>query len=175
MAEPFLECGLYTQWESIWENYFFFYVINNQLKLASELENEVCVNFLSQCWDCIWPRAVQALPLLPQSLWVHMCMGLVMFRRLPSFFGALHPLWLLQSFHLLFHKVLWALKGKISWIYPMYNWVFRGFSLHSVKLWVSLFVPIYCRKELLWWWLSQTLICGYSRMLFYSSVPLVEQ
>jgi hypothetical protein len=37
-------------------------------------------------------------------------------------------------------------------------------SLHIIWLWVSIFIPIYCRRKLLWWWLSKTLIYEYSRM-----------
>lgn len=50
--------------------------------------------------------------------------------------------------------------------------------LHMVQLWVFVFVPIHCRRELLWWWLSKTLVCECSRMLlgvFYCYIPLAEQ
>ncbi|KAL6034723.1 hypothetical protein STEG23_001702, partial [Scotinomys teguina] len=43
-----------------------------------------------------------------------------------------------------------------------------SYSLYIVQLWVSAFVPIYCRKKLLRRGLSKALIYGYSRS-FYSS------
>lgn len=42
--------------------------------------------------------------MLPQSLLVHNCVGPVLSRR-SCFLGALHPLWILQSLHLLFCRV----------------------------------------------------------------------
>lgn len=41
-----------------------------------------------------------------------------------------------------------------------------SYSLHHVWLWESAFVPVCCRRELLWWCLSKALIYGYSRMSF---------
>lgn len=36
------------------------------------------------------------------------------------------------------------------------------FSLYNVWLCVSIFVPVYCRKKLFWWWLNKLLIYEYS-------------
>lgn len=40
----------------------------------------------------------------------------------------------------------------------------RSFTLHIVWLWISVFLPICCRRKLLWWWLSKALTNEYSRM-----------
>ena len=76
-----------------------------------------------------------------------MCIGPAVFRR-PCFLGLLHPLWHLQSFHLLFHRVPSGLVGGFVEDTP-----FRiGFSkiaqfLHIVCLWVCLFVPVYNKQK----------------------------
>lgn len=77
------------------------------------------------------------------SLWVYVCVIPAVFRR-PCFLGL---------FSILRRSLFKTDCSKVS---P---------SLHIVQLWVSVFVPIYCRRGLLCRWLSETLICKYSRML----------
>jgi hypothetical protein len=45
-------------------------------------------------------------------------------------------------------------------------------SLYIVWLWVSVFVPIYCGRKLLWWLLSKRLIYEYRRMSWGASLLL---
>ena len=49
--------------------------------------------------------------------WVHMCMD--SFDLEHCFLGVLCPLWLLQSFPLLFYRVLRALRGGVWWRHPV--------------------------------------------------------
>lgn len=47
-------------------------------------------------------------------------------------------------------------------------------SLALVEMWVSILLPIYCRRKQLWWWVSKILIHGYSWTtlgVFSSYVP----
>lgn len=37
-------------------------------------------------------------------------------------------------------------------------------SLHIIQFWVSLSIPTYCKKRLLWWGIKETLICEHRRM-----------
>lgn len=94
-----------------------------------------------------------------------MCIKAVVYRR-PCFLGILHPFWFLWSFCLL-------RKDQFSLILDMRNLMETShLGLHvpsaltrcisSVVL--SVFAPMYCRREHLWWWLGKALISEYSRM-----------
>lgn len=39
-------------------------------------------------------------------------------------------------------------------------------SLHIMQVWVTVLITIYCKKELLWWEVSNVLIYGYNNTLF---------
>lgn len=45
--------------------------------------------------------------------------------------GVLHPLWLLDSFCLLFHRAHYAPKGELGWIHTFLGYVFPGLSLSA--------------------------------------------
>lgn len=106
-----------------------------------------CVHFPSSYWDVIRPRPVWVPHMLPYSVWVHMCTGPAVFRR-PRFFGVLHPLWLLKSFHPSsslegFPEPQWrGFDGDI----PFRTSVPLSLSL-CIQLHCSVFGPIYCRRE----------------------------
>ena len=51
-----------------------------------------------------------------QALWFHMCTSPAVSRR-HYFFGVIHPLWFLQSFHI-FITEPWALTGGLWWNAP---------------------------------------------------------
>lgn len=55
------------------------------------VKDGACVHFPSQHWDPIWFRPVQALNMILESPWLHMCISPVLYRR--------------QIFCLLFYKV----------------------------------------------------------------------
>lgn len=44
---------------------------------------------------------------------------------------------------------------------------------YTVWLWISVFLSICIRTKLLWWWLSKTLTCDYSRMLLKAILLLL--
>lgn len=84
----------------------------------------------------------------------------------PWFLDVLHPLWLLHSFCLVFDSFPEPWVNGFDGDTP-----FRAncskvwsHSLHNFWQWVSVFVPICCKRKLLWWWLSKVLIYEYSRM-----------
>lgn len=53
----------------------FSFVSSGQLEIASWLGIGACLHFPSQGWEPLWLRPVQALSLLPQSLWIHFCIS----------------------------------------------------------------------------------------------------
>ena len=78
--EPALKSGLFAQWDSIGENYFFLWS-GYQLETASVLEMGACVHLAFHHWtDAVWFRPMQALCMLPQSL-VYVCVSPAVFRR----------------------------------------------------------------------------------------------
>lgn len=97
----------YIHSEILLEKTKFFLVSIYQLGLGME----TCVHFSSQPWDPICLSPVEALGMLPQSLWVHMCVSLVMLGS--CFFRVFHPHWHLHSFCCLFRIASWALGGGI--------------------------------------------------------------
>ena len=142
---PALNCGLYTQWDSTGENSFFLW---EQLPVGDSF------------WVCEGRLLVSVSPLstgtssgldlcmLPQSLWVHMCISGYK-TLLPCW---LSPLWLLESSHLFFPRVSWALRERVWWRHSIYGWVFRYFlSAHHL---VVAFCSHLLREKRLWWWLD---------------------
>lgn len=96
------------------------------------------------------------------SLCVHQSCYFAAFRR--PLLDVFYTLWLWQSFCLF----LWSspdlsekkIDGDI-----LFRTEYSEVS-HSTPifwLWFSMFVPIYWRSRLLWWYLSKALICDYSR------------
>lgn len=87
------------------------------------------------------------------------------FRR-SCFHGVFYHLWILQSFHLLPHKVPWALREEYWWSNHFWDWVFQVLSLSAHCPSVGLYI---CSRLLhgkllcLWWWLGEKLINTYSR------------
>lgn len=115
----------------------------------------------------IWLEPVQVLWVLAQSLWVCMYIRPVVSGRycLNCLLGIIHYLWLLKSFCFLFHIDFWALSGGFDEDILFWTKCSKvSHSLHIVQLWVFMLVPIYCKKELLWWELRKTLICGHGSL-----------
>lgn len=93
------------------------------------------------------------------SFWVSMCFTLVDSFRGPCFLGVLQPFQLFYSFVLLFYGAPWPLREGIWSTHLCPNVPMKVFrSLLNVWLWVSISVPICCRRKLL--------IYEYSRMSF---------
>lgn len=124
--------GLYTQWElEILEKTNFLFASSYQLELAFGLGMWAWVHFPFQHWDPIRPRPVQIICIPSQPLWAYMFTSPAIFRR-PCFLRVLHPLWLLKSFHFLFHRVPWTLRGGIWWKHS-FHLVFQGFPLCTLS------------------------------------------
>lgn len=73
------------------------------------------------------------------SLCEFMCASVLMV-QMALFPWVLHPLWLLHSLCLVFHGLLWALRGGIGRGYPVLYWVFQRLSLSAWCLTVGLCV-----------------------------------
>ena len=73
------------------------------------------------------------------------------FRR-PCFLGVIYPFWLLPSSVGFPEPCGEGLDGDIPF---RAEWPKVFDSLHNVWLWVSVFVPICCWRELFWWWLTK--------------------
>lgn len=43
--------------------------------------------------------------------------------------------------------------------------IWKSLTLHIIWLCVSVFVPIYCRRKHVWWWMNKTSINKYNRLL----------
>lgn len=70
------------------------------------------------------------------------------------FFKVIYHFWLLKSSHLLFcRKAPLPLNLELGWDV--------SFRTKYVQLWISVLIPIYCKK-LSWWGLSLVLIHGYN-------------
>lgn len=81
----FFQCALYAQWDFFKNQNKFFFESLYQLKIASELQKEVCVCFHSQHWSHIWLCSVQVQYMFPTFLWVHVCVTPVVYGK-PCFF-----------------------------------------------------------------------------------------
>lgn len=82
---------------------------------------------LSQCWDHIWFRPVQALFRLPQSLLVHMCIR----RLLPHLEGLSLVSFIPVGSHSLSAEFLESRGGKIWWTHPIQDWEFQDLLLSA--------------------------------------------
>lgn len=157
---PALKCCFYTKWDSVGEKYFFYC---EPLSVGDSLwiRGGTCAHFSPQHWDFIHLRSMQALNAATVSVnsYVH-----VVSRR-PCSFAVIHPCWLLQFFYLLFYTVPWTYGEGFNGDIPFRTECFKtSRSLYIVQLWLKVFVPIYCRRRLLSWWLSKSVIYEYSRM-----------
>lgn len=81
------------------------------------------------------------------NLWVHMCVSPVGSVR-HCFLAGIHKLWLLKSFSLLVYLDHWALREEFD---DLGLNAPKSLTLHSVHFWVTVLVPIWCKKKLLWW------------------------
>lgn len=100
--------------------------------------------------------------ILPQSLWVHVCIVLAVM-TMPCFLGALFSILCDSDNHFassskVFPELWWErINGDIPFRMECY-------TLHIIRLWVSVFVLIYCRRKLLWCYLRETLVYEKSRI-----------
>lgn len=146
----------------------FSFVSSYQLEIASRLGMVVFANFPSQYWNPICPRPVHALCTMSPPLWVHTCIVLLCPEGLVS----------LMSFPTLVLSIILPPAPQGSLIpegKDLRLSVPRPLTL--CILWVSVLVLTYCRRKLLWWWLSKMLIYEYSRMQLesiYSCFHLTE-
>jgi hypothetical protein len=124
--------------------------------------------------------------MLPQSLWIYMCITFAVFGRSCFLVSSVHS----DTFYLLLHRFPWHLREGIWWRHTVDDWVFQGPSLyaHCPIVGLLFFLPIYCKRKLLWWWLSKTLIyecrrlslaaslffCSFSRTVVYSFIFLAK-
>ena len=161
-----LKCDLYSQWDTMVENKFFL-LSSYQLDSFFVRDGDPAHCPLVQYWELIWLSCVQSLCLLPQSLWVHMCVSLQCLEGIASFVSSILP-----GFCSLFASSSSGLPKPLGkWFdedLPLrseYSTICH--SLHIAQLWVSVFIPIYCRRKHLWWWLSRTLIYGPSKLLLW--------
>lgn len=79
----------------------------------------------------------------------------------PCSLGVPHPLWLLRSFCLLFHRVPWGVD--LREMSPLRLNAPRSLTLCTF-LSCGSWCFVYCRREFLCWWLSKALISEHSRM-----------
>lgn len=153
-----------------WASSLFFCVVCtcSETSFASDYQLEIYSFWIRDGDLCALPLSVlgshrtypmQVLCILPQSVWVHMCISPAMSRR-HGFLGIFHPHWLLQYF-LLLNPEGERFDGDI----PLGLCSKVSHSLHIVQLWLSVFVPINFRSKLPCWWLSKEQICEWSRML----------
>lgn len=123
-----------------------------------------CAYFPSQYWRSELFEPVQAPCRLSVTVSIsHVCIHPAVSGR-HYFLSIMHLLWLWQAFCLLFHIIL---QDRFNEDNSFKSESSRGsHSLHVVWLWASVSVPFYCRWKLLsvWWWLSEVLICGHSRI-----------
>lgn len=78
--------------------------------------------------------------------------------RRPWFLDVLHLLWLLS------HTAPWAPRRGIWWKHLLWLNVSRSLTLCILPDWISVFIPIWCRKRLLQGRLIKARIYEYSRM-----------
>jgi hypothetical protein len=116
-------------------------------------------------WTCAGPEQCCHRLRVPHSClaWGH-CVSL---KDSVSLQDTIHHLWLSHIFFfcLFFNIAPWAPWGGIGG-----KLIFH--SLSTAQLWVCVLIPIYRTEKLLWWWLSETLIYGYS--LMSSGVTLLQ-
>lgn len=79
-----------------WRKLIFSFVSSCQLEIASRSGMKIRSTSSSQCWNLTWLELIQALCILPQSLWVHMSISPDVSGR-HYFLDALHHPELLHS------------------------------------------------------------------------------
>ena len=109
-----------------------------------------CVQLPNSCWVLFWLGLVQALCMLSLSLWVHMGQSCCMWST--WLFPCCHPSSLALNVSLtpLLNNLLpepWGVM--LDKIIPFKADCSKvsSLSLHIVQLWVSVFVPNYCRRS----------------------------
>lgn len=120
----------------------------------------LCPTSLSQSWDPIWLEAVQAMCVLSQLQWVHMCVRSYVCQLicvsvllcLACFLGVIRPLWLLNCSASSSTWIPEPWGETFDEVIPVRTECSRIF--HSA-LWVSVLVPSYCKRKLPWWWQSK--------------------
>lgn len=121
---------------------------------------------------------LHVLCMLSQSRGVHIEQSPVVSER-HCFFVAIDPLWLLIFLPPLLH-ISWARRGGVWWRHPT-ECSQVSHPLHLAHLWLFVLIPIYCRKRLLWWGLSEELTYKDSKChlesfccCFFSRIMLVD-
>lgn len=114
---PSLECGWYTQQHYITDNWF---LLSQQVSIANTfLVSGKILSFLPISADIFffWFEPVQALSMLPQTLWVHMCEFICVSTLLcledVNSLELIYDFLFLQSFCLHFCIDPWVLKGRV--------------------------------------------------------------
>lgn len=111
-----------------------------------------CVHLPSQHREPAWHRALQALCLLPVSLWAYICVSTAVFPW-PCFLTILPPSWLYNITLPLF--LFLVLRGRVWWRQPITTECFNVSHFQRiVQLWACVSVTIYCRRKFLRWWLN---------------------
>ena len=161
---PALKSGLYTQWDSLcWRKIKFSTVSSYKLQIVSGLGMQACVTSLFSAGIPFDLDSMGSMPrpldpcLLPQSLWVQMFVILMRLEGLVSFVSSIPS----SSYNLSassssgfpkpqgrgsVQKSCWGLSVK------------RSFTPQILRVWVSVFLPIYYRRKCLLWWVGY--VCG---------------
>ena len=80
------------------------------------------------------------------------------------FFRVGPPFCLVQSLPISSMQHSETCGGRMTWRHPIWTEHFNvSFSAHCLLVSFAL-DPIFCKKKFLWWWLSDALTCGYSKM-----------
>ena len=157
---PALKNGLVTN-ETLFRKTNFLFVSGYQLEKASGLGVRACVQFF-YCWNPIWFRPVYAATVC-EFVCAHWP---AVFRGICSL-GVFYPLW----FFLFLSQGCLSSEGMDLVETPHLGPNVPRFALSAHCLAVelcSVFVPIYWKRKLLWWWLSKALVCEYSRTMLGS-------
>lgn len=122
--------------------------INPWLGMELVLTRCLCVGILAEF--------VKVLSVLSQTLYVHI--RLVVSGRY-YFLGIFHHIWLLQSSWLPFHVDPWSLRVGVWWDYCLeLSTPIAILSSHRPVASLCVVFPIYYKKKVLWWGLSNALI-----------------
>jgi hypothetical protein len=138
---PSIHTGIYTGEMN------FSFVRSFHLEIASGLGMGAYVYLHFQHW--LHLAETCAGHLCAQSLCVHVCIHLVVFRW-PCFLGVLHLLWPYTSFLFLFCRFSEPSGKGIDRDTPLRTEGFKvSCSLRIVQLWVFVLYSVYCSKKLL--------------------------
>lgn len=102
----------------------------------------------SHHWDPFWLKPVQALGMLPQFLSVYVYISPAMSGR-DCFFGVIHFLQLLRSFHLLFHIAYKDPRGRFNEDIPVRTKCCKVSHSLTLSTCVSFLVLVYYKRKLL--------------------------